>query len=62
MTIPANIYVFYMFAGIAIYGHSNHKIDITIEFTLKIPPEHTVGNKTVPMFLYLVKMHSYLRK
>ena len=24
-----------MFAGIAIYGHSDHETDITIEFTLK---------------------------
>jgi len=25
----------YMFAGIAIYGYSDHKTDITIEFTSK---------------------------
>jgi hypothetical protein len=30
-----NIYNTYMFAGIAICGHSNHKTDITIKFTLK---------------------------
>src|ERR1700683_646248 len=30
-----NIYNTYVFASIAIYGHSDHKTDITIEFTLK---------------------------
>ena len=30
-----NIYNTYGFATIAIYGHSNHKMNITIEFTLK---------------------------
>src|ERR1700683_3899497 len=28
-----NIYNTYMFAGIAIYSHFDHKMDITIEFT-----------------------------
>src|ERR1700689_618419 len=30
-----NIYNTYGFAAIAIYGHSDHKTDITIEFTSK---------------------------
>jgi hypothetical protein len=29
------MYNTYVFAGIAVYGHSNHNTDITIEFTLK---------------------------
>jgi len=30
-----NIYNTYMFASTAIYGYSNHKIDITVEFMAK---------------------------
>src|ERR1700733_10090733 len=32
---PQNIYNTYLFAGIAIYGHSDHRTDITIEFTFE---------------------------
>ena len=32
---PQNIYNTYLFAGIAIYSHSDHETNITIEFTLK---------------------------
>jgi len=35
-----NIYNTYVFAGIAIYGYSHHKTDITIEFISKTDPGH----------------------
>src|SRR6202041_245826 len=35
-----NIYNTYVFATIAIYGHSDHKMNITIEFTSKNHSEH----------------------
>jgi len=41
-----NIYNTYVFAGIAIYDHSNHKTDITIEFASK---NHSRTYKTWPM-------------
>jgi len=35
-----NVYNTYMFADIIIYGRSNHRTNITIEFTSKTAPEH----------------------
>src|ERR1700685_1385926 len=51
-----NIYNTYVFATIAIYGHSDHKTDITIEFTSK---NHSRTHRTLtclPLLPYMVTL------
>src|ERR1700677_222378 len=43
-----------MFAGIAIYGHSDHKMDITIEFTSKNHSRTYITLICLPVLLYMV--------
>src|SRR6202050_3528516 len=54
-----NIYNTYVFAAIAIYGHSNHKMDITIEFTSK---NHSRTHKTLMCLLLLPYMVTPITK
>src|ERR1700683_1703376 len=51
-----NIYNTYMFARIAIYGHSNNKIDITIEFTSKNLPKTYITLMCLPILPYMVTL------
>src|ERR1700683_5287890 len=52
-----NIYNTYMFASIAIYGHSNHKTDITIEFTSKNLSKTHMTLMGLPILPYMVTDH-----
>src|SRR6202042_810501 len=44
----------YVFAAIAIYGHSDHKTDITIEFTLKNQSKTYITLMGWPLLPYMV--------
>src|ERR1700734_2834287 len=54
-----NIYNTYGFAAIAIYGHSDHKTDITIEFTSK---NHSRTHRTLMCLLLLPYMVTLITK
>src|SRR6202042_717680 len=54
-----NIYNTYGFAAIAIYGHSDHKMDITIEFTSK---NHSRTHRTLICLLLLPYMVTPITK
>ena len=49
-----NIYNTYMFASIAIYGHSDHRTDIAIEFTSKIHSRTYITLICFPVLPYMV--------
>src|SRR6202142_4093620 len=49
-----NIYNTYGFAAIAIYGHSNHKTNITIEFTSKNQSKTYITLMGLPLWPYMV--------
>ena len=54
-----NIYNTYGFATIAIYGHSDHKMNITIEFTSK---NHSRTHRTLMCLLLLPYMVTSITK
>src|SRR6202050_1868981 len=49
-----NIYNTYMFSGIAIYGHSDHKTDITIKSTSKNCSRTYITLMCLPVLPYMV--------
>src|SRR6202142_869615 len=49
-----NIYNTYVFATIAIYGHSDHKTDIIIEFTSKNQSRTYITLMGLPLLPYMV--------
>ena len=45
-----------MFVGLAIYGHSEHEADITIEFTLKNGSQRCITLVCLPDLPYMVTL------
>ena len=45
-----------LFAGLAIYGHSDHETDITIEFMLKNGSRRCITHVCLPDLPYMVTL------